>query len=73
MNVGSSKYRLTAVVRHHGKSMHQGHYTAVARHQPRDQWHLFDDGTTPVQLEPGELHKTIVNKSAYLLVYQKEA
>jgi ubiquitin C-terminal hydrolase len=73
MNVGSSKYRLNAVVRHHGKSMHQGHYTAVARHQPRDQWHLFDDGTTPVQLEPGELHKTIVNKSAYLLVYQKEA
>ena len=63
----AARYRLKAVVFHHGYGLSSGHYTCTA--QVDDQWYDFDDSTvTPTNLDDG---RTSERKSAYILFYEK--
>jgi len=61
------RYRLKAVVFHHGYGLSSGHYTCTA--QVGGEWYAFDDSTVnPTNLEDDRTSET---KSAYLLFYEK--
>ena len=74
-----TKYRCYAVVQHHGKTVNEGHYTALVRERPQDgpirtvqqrtkegKWWRFDDQKVTMRHE-SETQKA----SSYLLFYEK--
>ena len=62
-------YQLIAVCNHVG-SIHQGHYTAFARHwnENEDHWYRFDDSCV-TRLSPDYYDIDLVSRYAYLLFY----
>jgi ubiquitin C-terminal hydrolase len=63
------RYRLKAVVFHHGYGLSSGHYTCTAQVGGDGEWYAFDDSTvTKTNLEDDRTSET---KSAYLLFYEK--
>mmetsp|Transcript_59901 Transcript_59901/g.194153 ORF Transcript_59901/g.194153 Transcript_59901/m.194153 type:complete len:576 (-) Transcript_59901:157-1884(-) len=61
----SPEYFMTAVICHHGESVHKGHYTAIVRYNA--EWYMYDD-TCVRRLEPREVGAQ--QYTVYLLVYQ---
>eukprot|EP00747_Dinoflagellata_sp_TGD_P065189 gnl/TRDRNA2_/TRDRNA2_154250_c0_seq1.p1 gnl/TRDRNA2_/TRDRNA2_154250_c0~~gnl/TRDRNA2_/TRDRNA2_154250_c0_seq1.p1 ORF type:complete len:512 (-),score=108.27 gnl/TRDRNA2_/TRDRNA2_154250_c0_seq1:71-1606(-) len=59
------EYFISAVVCHHGESVHGGHYTAMVRYN--SQWYLYDD-TTVRMVDVKEV--AAQQSAAYLLMYQ---
>jgi ubiquitin C-terminal hydrolase len=68
----STKYRLYAVAQHHGATMRFGHYTAVAQNFDTKEWYKFNDSYT-TNIEKKYVFDNVVNKSAYVLFYQRVA
>merc|ERR1712216_181574 len=58
-------YFLSALICHHGESVHKGHYTAIVRYN--NDWYSYDD-----QKVVKIAQKSVAEQqaSAYLLVYQ---
>ena len=67
-------YKLLGVVYHHGRSTENGHYTADML-TSNNQWVRLDD-TNITRISPNDAiadqnEKTNINKTAYILMYQK--
>lgn len=64
-DVPSQEYYVTALICHHGDSVHKGHYTCIVRYN--SEWYLYDD-TIVRRID----HKEVGAQqyTVYLLVYQ---
>jgi ubiquitin C-terminal hydrolase len=77
-------YRLCGVIHHHGKTVHNGHYTACALRRLRygdddddvkDVWVLLDDlkcKKTTLDYATGNAHE-VNQKDCYMVVYELES
>lgn len=66
--VDPDAYSITAVICHHGDTVHRGHYTAVVRY--KTEWYLYDD-TNVRRIDVEEVASQ--QSEVYLLVYQRKA
>lgn len=62
-------YELYAVCQHHGNT-NGGHYTSCIRHVLTNEWYLFNDANVS-KIDTENIHKILVNPSAYCLFYRK--
>eukprot|EP01138_Halocafeteria_seosinensis_P009038 gb/GECG01009237.1/.p1 GENE.gb/GECG01009237.1/~~gb/GECG01009237.1/.p1 ORF type:complete len:280 (+),score=23.87 gb/GECG01009237.1/:1-840(+) len=62
-----SRYQLRSVVRHHGSSVDNGHYTSLVRRERHTSWYLLDD--TNISIYPA--HKVLKDPLAYILFYER--
>jgi ubiquitin C-terminal hydrolase len=73
---GSSKYKLSGIVHHHGGSPSSGHYTTDAiRFDNKDdktEWVTFDDGSAHEANIAKILKSPHSQRTAYLLLYTLE-
>mmetsp|Transcript_46944 Transcript_46944/g.102075 ORF Transcript_46944/g.102075 Transcript_46944/m.102075 type:complete len:523 (+) Transcript_46944:92-1660(+) len=62
----AAEYFISAVICHHGDSIHSGHYTAAVRYN--SEWYMYDDAV----VRPMELREVAALQNvAYLLLYQR--
>lgn len=68
------KYDAYAVVRHHGNTIENGHYTTLVKDPARGVWRCFND-TRHDDFVPGEGHykgnNALTNGEAYIVFYQR--
>jgi ubiquitin C-terminal hydrolase len=73
---GSSKYKLSGIVHHHGGSASSGHYTSDAirfdKDAKADEWVTFDDGSAHEANITKILKSPHSQRTAYLLLYTLE-
>jgi ubiquitin C-terminal hydrolase len=69
LNVNNVQYNLTSIVLHKG-SCNYGHYIAYSKNKINNEWYEFNDSTV-VHIPTKEIESEIVNKDAYVLIYQK--
>lgn len=67
-DAASEEYFMSALICHHGDSVHKGHYTCIARYN--SEWYLYDD-TVVKRIEAKEVGSQ--QYTVYLLVYQSRS
>ena len=67
----TTRYRLRALVSHHGAQCWSGHYTCVARLQGSAQWVSYDDSVVTL-LDRDPTTRNTAMRGAYLLLYERD-
>ena len=67
LNLNHKSYKLYGVVRHHGRNLQSGHYTAHIRNQ--NKWFLANDNN---RIKEISLQDLVDDRDAYILFYERQ-
>jgi hypothetical protein len=59
------------VILHHGRSVSQGHYTVLCKHEQQNRWYEFDDENVN-QKSMEAIHRAAQTDAPYILVYEQQ-